>query len=172
MKEHFLAQHPEFVAELGTSSEEFQKNFASAAITFLQTAFKQIKKRISTQKSSIMLMDGFLLRNNSSFSKIQELAKRFTNIISEGEQSALSNEISMLRLNAQDLRSKIQNTNYLEAWRSQQSNYPLLYKLVRSLQALPYSIVNIERTFSDLVVIKTCKRNRLSVANIEACLLV
>ena len=47
------------------------------------------------------------------------------------------------------------------------TSYPLLVKLARSLLALPHSSAAIERTFSQLKLIKNKKRNNLSNETLE-----
>jgi len=48
----------------------------------------------------------------------------------------------------------------------------LIFKLARAAQTLPYSTASVERNFSQLLDVKTIKRNRLGVENTEACLLI
>lgn len=73
------------------------------------------------------------------------------------------------------LREKLRNsTNKVSPvvlWKSESENYPNIYLLVQSLFVLPYSSVPVERIFSNLKDIKTPKRNRLTLDNLEACLM-
>ncbi len=59
----------------------------------------------------------------------------------------------------------------LETWKNLEDEYPTLCTLARALMVLPCSTVAVERAFSSLKNIKIPKRNRLTVQNLEACLL-
>ena len=54
----------------------------------------------------------------------------------------------------------------------QKEPIPNLSKLALAIHTLPYSSASIERLFSDMGNIKTDPRNRLSVENLEASLLI
>ncbi len=65
-----------------------------------------------------------------------------------------------------------ESCSFLQRWKSFGNKYPVTFKLARAVQVLSYSSVPIERKFSQLTDIKTLKRNRLSVENLQACLFV
>jgi len=53
----------------------------------------------------------------------------------------------------------------LKIWQSE------MVTIARAVTVLPYSSVEVERIFSAMKDIKNVKRNRLSLDNVEACLL-
>ena len=69
------------------------------------------------------------------------------------------------------LRNSITKTSSLTIWKSQSELYPNVYTLVRALLVLLYTSVQVERVFSTMKNIVNIKRNRLTVENVEACLL-
>lgn len=128
------------------------------------------------------------MKDGDCVSKIQKVAIKFKNLLSENEQLKLQAENASLNLNWLKIRNspKVETMNYdliiteenekdpsfLYQWRPFASKFPLTYKLACAVQVLPYSTVSIERKFSQLTDIKTLKRNRLSVENLQACLFV
>jgi hypothetical protein len=64
------------------------------------------------------------------------------------------------------------NPSFLYQWKPWESRFPITFKLACAVQTLPYSSVSLERRFSQLTDIKTVKRNRLLVENLQACLLI
>jgi len=71
-----------------------------------------------------------------------------------------------------DSSSKKDEVSFLRQWQPFADRYPVTYKIARAVQILPYSTVPIERKFSQLTDIKTLKRNRLSIENLQTCLFV
>jgi len=73
------------------------------------------------------------------------------------------------------MRKSLKNNKkeeYLRVWYDQRQYYPLSYKLACAVETIQYTSASIERLFSDMGNIVTVKRNRLTVENIEACLLI
>ncbi len=106
--------------------------------------------------------------------KIHQLAIRFSNIIRNDQLIKFGHEIKNLECNFIQIKKLFENNskgNWLNIWRTYQDSYPLVYKLARTMQVLPYSTVNIERCFSTATDIKTIKRNNISVGALQACLL-
>ena len=62
--------------------------------------------------------------------------------------------------NYHQVRKRIKNSleGSLEAWKQIHRTYPLIYRLARTVQTLPYSTSSIERNFSVLKDMKTIKR--------------
>ena len=80
---------------------------------------------------------------------------------------------SLLLNDESDINSlrRIQNlSSCLEGW-SKESQFPLIFRLAKAIQVLPYSSVPVERHFSVATDIKTIKRNNLTVDSVQACLL-
>lgn len=126
------------------------------------------------------MCDAFLLKDNKrSLKNIQKLGEHFSNIIEKEKRSYFYDEIQSLRRDFREVSEVItsfitrsSSKNCLEAWKTLKNDYPLIYKLAQAIQTLPYSTASIERNFSQLADIKTIKRNRLGVANTQACLLI
>jgi len=168
---------------------EFQKSFCEAAYDFLDAAIDNIKKRLLSQYDKLAFFECFSMKDQSCVSKVQKVASKFSNLLSENEISDLQNENVTLGLHwlkihnsSKDIVSIYSNENvdfesqtdpsFLHQWKLSASRFPITFKLARAIQVLPYSSVSIERKFSELTDIKTLKRNRLSVENLQACLFV
>jgi len=128
------------------------------------------------EEPGFTIVDCFELKKkkkNKTLENLCTLARRFDNIILPHEESDVNSEVETLENNYHQVRKRIKNSfeGSLEAWKQIHRTYPLIYRLARTVQTLPYSTSSIERNFSVLKDIKTIKRNRLSVQNLEACLL-
>jgi len=88
-------------------------------------------------------------------------------------RNAFINELENLQYNFDDISSavKMRRVSPLETWKTLEEDYPTLCILARALFVLPCSTVDVERIFSSLKNKKNSKRNRLTVNNLEACLL-
>ena len=171
-------------AEVSKLPQEDQREYYEKAFKFMSSVIYQMKTRISWRDSStlelspILQCQSFLLPKHMEFkdvkTNIQRLAKHFSNVISSLELTEIDIELHQLANHVEEIRKKIKivgKESYLQVWHTEKSRYPLLYKLVCAVEAIQYSTSSIERLFSDLGNIVTVKRNRLSVENIEACLL-
>jgi len=173
-KVYFLARHPNFNNELASLSEENQNNFFNAAKAFLEEALLQLRDYLPWKDSQILLLaDSFLLKTQYASTNLNNLAAQFSNIISKDELSLFNLETSRLTFAGLDVRKRIKKggANYLEGWKQVEQDFPLIYRLARAIWTLPYSSASIERNFSVMGDIKTIKRNKLSLPNLEACLL-
>lgn len=121
----------------------------------------------------LLLADSFLLKTQYASTNLNNLAAQFSNIISKDELSLFNLETSRLTFAGLDVRKRIKKggANYLEGWKQVEQDFPLIYRLARAIWTLPYSSASIERNFSVMGDIKTIKRNKLSLPNLEACLL-
>ena len=78
-------------------------------------------------------------------------------------------EAAFMRIREDHLSSKI---NIDQTWKLLSMEYPLVSKLALALLVLPYSTVSVERLFAEISDFKTPKRNRMTIENLEACLIV
>jgi len=174
-KKYFLKKNYQLRENLPKiQSEELEEECLKVAFDFLERAFKGIRTRLPSQESSIMLSDAFLLKSRSSFVKLQTLADRFTNIISETDKIEFFQELERLQFNWSEMKKRIEidfSSNWLDVWKLREDDYPLVFRSGRALQVLPYSTASIERNFSTLGDIKTVKRNHISITNLEGYLL-
>jgi len=171
-KEYFLLRHSEFSC---SGDEKDNLELLKVAQSLFMAVVKQMGARLPLEDDGILIADGFSLEGDSSIDKLRQLGKRFSNIINpRTELSKLSGEIDKLELNLNDIQSHNQSNaskNWLLTWESNRNSYPLLYRLARAIQTLPYSTVKIERCFSIATDVKTIKRNNLSSGSLQACLL-
>ena len=172
-RSYFLNKHSEFKNWLEEVIEEdVEKDFFEAASNFLQKAFNGIKKKLPSCDSILFSTECFLLKDQLSLDKMKTLAERFKNVIHGEEVGMLNKELNKLGYHVEDIHKKIAKIGFFEAWKQAKTKYPLVYKLMRATQTLPYSSVSIERAFSSALNIKTLKRNQLNVESLKGCLLV
>jgi len=170
-RENFLNKHTEFVQIL-SDMEDIQDEFFANARSFLTTAFNQIKTRLPDPDSIIFLTESLKMNDKSCIDKVRTIANRFKNVISEAELGIFNKELIKLQYRFEEIHDKITKHSFFEAWESEKNKFPLVYRLARAIQTLPYSTTFIERSFSSALNIKTLKRNRITTNNLEACLLV
>jgi hypothetical protein len=128
--------------------------------------------RLPDSDSALMLADSFLLNTEQDIDNIRRLGSQFNNVILPLEIAYFDQELEDLNFSFLDMNRTIANANSpIEGWRIYEKNYPMINRLFKSIQALPYSSASVERKFSEAGDIKTIKRNRLQVKSVEACLL-
>lgn len=106
------------------------------------------------------------------FNKWIYLKDKFPNIIRPEDQSSFQEQIQRLKYNFLDIKADAAHYSILEVWRKNKSKFPLLFDIARAFLVVPYSSCSLERTFAKCNDIKTLKRNRLSISNLESCLLI
>lgn len=168
---YFLEKHTEFEKLLEDADQALKIEFFNNAFEFLKTAFKEIRLRLPSPESIIFLTESFSLKNQDSITKIRLLAGKFKNVIAEHEVGLFNKELNKLQYRMEDIHSNISKQGFLKTWDHEKTKSPLVYKLIRALQTLPYSTVSLERNFSLAKDIKTLKRNKISTLNLQACLL-
>ena len=173
----FLDAYPHLKVFLENKDSQFCNNFFKVAHEFLETAFERIKKEFpfTDSDSCLMCVDGFLLRNKSSLETLKTLAARFDNVIPKEHFSKFNEEVNDLVHEGKRIGKKVNDTltsSFLSVWKQERDSFGMIYKLALAMQVLPFSTVSLERSFSVLTDIKTIKRNRLCVKNLQACLLI
>jgi len=172
--------HPEFQQKIAGFSQETKKSYIESAFNFLFTGLINVQERLPFTDSIILLCDCFLLKENTKcFYKMRKLGQALTNIINPNQITYFYDEVHKLEKDVIDVRDSInflmnrsEKKNFLHSWKVHKMDYPLIFELGRAAQTLPYSTASIERNFSQLLDIKTIKRNRLGIENTEACLLI
>lgn len=144
---------------------------------FIESAY-QINKRFNFRDEILVNMNlinpSIIL--DAKFSSIVPLAKYFPNLIQEDKLQELDNEWRLLR-NTDTMRDYItshSDLNIQEFWgkvskirRGDDSvMFPTLSNFVFNILCLPHSSANVERIFSQVNLMKTDHRNRLSTASI------
>jgi hypothetical protein len=173
-EEYFLKIHPTFKSDLEKLGIDFKTEFFDVAEKFMSESFLSIKKHLPFRDSqTLMLLNGFSPKSDARLERLNKLGSLFTNIIPANQKIKLEQELATLRINGLDISHKIDKNppSFLKIWEEELESYPLCYRLARAVQTLPYSTASVERGFSTLGSIKTNKRNRLSVENLEACLM-
>ncbi|KAB0790114.1 hypothetical protein PPYR_15565, partial [Photinus pyralis] len=117
---------------------------------------------------SILSPKNVLSKKNSS---IAPLAAHFPNLISENDLQKLDNEWRLLgntKLNVDPDVSIEEFWNTVENMRYGDDSpmFPVLTKFVFDILIFPHSSANVERTFSDVNLLKTNRRNKLSTSSI------
>lgn len=97
------------------------------------------------------------------------LAKHFPNLIAENELQLIDNEWRLLR----NIEIDMNNTLDIEkfgikkiCYGDETPMFPVLTKFVFDMLILPHSSANVERVFSNINIMKTDERNKLSSASI------
>lgn len=176
-QDYFLAKNSEFKALINEIDSEKRNDlsakFFQYAKGFLKTAFDGMQNRLPKPDSALMNADAILLRSDHDIERLKLLAAQFGNIIEDFEISDFHNETERLEQERVEINRVIENhkANPLYAWRQESESFPLVYRLLRALELLPYSTCSVERTFSGVKNIKTEKRNKLKVGKVEAALL-
>ena len=159
--------------KLSTFEKADRDQIASAAQNFVLTCLKTMRVKLPFQNEIISDANVIFLREFSK-KKWEALGNRYTNIItSKDELNLYKDEIGRLEYNFADIQYMTTMTKMtpLEVWKTLEENYPITSKLASALFVLPHSTATVERSFSTMKDIKNPKRNRLTVENLEACLL-
>lgn len=146
--------------------------FASAK-KFVTTVLTEMKQRLPLQQEVLSDLEVvFFTRFDKR--KWENLARQFTNFIPESCYVSFRNELERFSVKFDKAQNDKANShiNFLEEWNRLRDSYPLLWRLARAVAVFPYASVPVERIFSQLKEFKTKKRSRLTVKNLEACLLV
>lgn len=174
LQDQLLGSQSEAVQRLFEGCEpNAKKGILLAARKFILFSLKYMKKKLPYQNQIINDTKVIFLKEFDREKWIR-LQSRFTNIISsEKMRNAFGNELDSLQYHFEDISSvvKMRKISPLETWKNLEEDYPTLCTLARALMTLPCSTVAVERAFSSLKNIKNAKRNRLTIHNLEACLL-
>jgi len=172
-RKFFLQENKIFNELLSGKREEFIKEFFTIAESSLEAAFDDIKKRLPNMDSIVMLGDSIVIKEIEDIDNLHRIGQHFKNLYSESDFFQLNKELQCIKEEIEFIcRLKEVNDKYLiREWKTQREKYPQLYRLIEIIQVLPYSNSSVEREFSNLTLIKTFRRNRLSPNSIEACLI-
>jgi len=157
---------PSFFSMFGNTEEILE-----VAKSFFEACLDKMKEHLPYKEQVICDSEVIFLKLYD-YQKWINLRDRFTNMIKKDEYNDFEDQLGRLKKNFSDLRLETYHFHVMDIWRRNKSKFPLLFKLAKYLMVIPYSSCSVERTFSQCLDIKTLKRNRLSVGNLEACLLV
>ena len=186
------------IAEILVTSEEFEEQYLlkydslrnllnqvggdeknkiiSASINFLVMCLKQLKKRLPYANKIMDLSQVVFFEEDYNESKWLALKDLFPNILKTKKQrDDFATEVRKMEYShgkiRETLRNSITKISPLTLWKRESLNYPNMYLVAQAVFVLPYSSISVERVFSTMKDIKNRKRNRLTIQNLEACLL-
>ena len=153
-------------------SVSVRKEISSCAIRFILITLKYMKKKLPFEDELIEQVQVIFLEE---FNKNYwlSLGTRFSNILNTDKlKESFVNELDNFQFNFKKYKQiPILSSSPIQMWKSFKKPYPTMYLLAMVLIVLPHSSVCLERMFSQLRDIKTLKRNRLTIENLEACIL-
>jgi len=155
------------------SSTDVKKEILSATRNFLLLSLKKMKIQLPFNEEILKDAQVVFLKEFDK-EKWLRLQSRFTNILSTDKMRAcFCNELDSLEYRFEEIQSEIKakKKSPLESWANYEEEYPNICILAKAILTLPHSTVSVERIFSNIKDIKTIKRNRLTVENLEACVL-
>lgn len=170
-KENLLRQYSHLQVELEGIDEEFESQLFQVAQDFVISALERMKHWLPFDNQKLFNTEVIYLKHYD-INKWIYLKDKFPNIIPQEDQASFQEQIQRLKYNLMDIKADAAHYPILEVWRKNKSKFPLLFELARAFLVIPYSSCSIERVFSMSNDIKTLKRNRLSVSNLESCLLI
>lgn len=102
------------------------------------------------------------------------LGNTFKSIITPEKEEQFEFQLEKFYVKSAEIKATYQDYTGtpLELWIQLRSKYPHVAELAMAILTLPHSSVPVERIFSKMKDFKTFKRSRLTVENLEACLLV
>ena len=148
----------------------------NSTIKFIYVSLKKMKSKLPYTNEILLLCQCIFFEEASDEKKWLRLKDLFPNILRTRKQrddfalevGRMGDTYNRIR---EKLKSTISKTSALTIWKIESESYPNVYALVRALLVLPYTSVPVERIFSTMKDIVDQKRNRLTVENVEACLL-
>ncbi|XP_050515456.1 uncharacterized protein LOC126890507 [Diabrotica virgifera virgifera] len=166
-------------AKVQISLEELNESdkliFRKRCLEFFVEAAKQISQRFDFNDPVLINLNLISVNNILLLQKknrsIIPLVRHFPNLVAENQLQVLDNEWRLLRNT--DLESD-QNVNIEEFWSNIENMqygdgtpmFPVLSRFVFNLLVLPHSSANVERVFSDINLMKTDDRNKVSTTSI------
>ena len=172
-EEEYLNQYDTVKGLLEQVNTTSRATITQAATKYILLALKYMKKKLPYKGE---VWDDIEVVFFSEFNKKKwiNLMERFSNIISTDTlKESFIHELSRLEYNFPKIQYNMMllKPTPLRLWNGLKHDYPTIFVLVKALLVLPNSSVCVERMFSTLKNIKNPKRNRLTVQNLEACLL-
>ena len=166
--------------EIGRIINELPENDIQDVIAstknFVVAILNEMKNRAFVNDDAFKLCSQIFIQRGwvCDKDKWKTLSNTFKNIITLEKEEKFEFELEKFYVKASDIRDRYQDFSGtpLELWRQLKPRYPHLSELAMAILTLPHSSVPVERIFSKMKDFKTSKRNRLTVENLEACLLV
>jgi len=103
----------------------------------------------------------------------QKLGENFQNLISGDETRTFQNELNRMGINYERYRKEINTSKIIfEMWNNLSLQYPLMSRLAKAVFVFSHSSALIKLIFPQMQDFFKAKRNRLTIENIESCLLI
>lgn len=135
---------------------------------FLPTAFEEMRFDFHASLLSFAFIDG-------RYQQTPRTCQVFKNIIGDKEIKGFNNELDVLKQEritfSELMRSRRENPFIIWHQEVENKRFPIVYELIRALEVLPFSTVDMERAFSTINDVKTSNRSNLSVSRQESYLL-
>jgi len=169
----YISQYTSVKNVLDSLRQEEKEELIEYLVKFILLALKGMKKKLPFKEG---IWEDIKVIFFSEFNKLKwtSLKNHFKNIISNDElEEKFIHELGRLDYNFKRIQyqSVLTRQSPLTIWNVLKKDYPTLYLLAKALLVLPHASVPVERIFSTLKTIKNPYRNRLSIENVEACLL-
>lgn len=153
-------------------SDEDRKEVMNCHKMFIKKVLIEMQKRLPFWDDFLEKHKAIFLLKPPILNDWKYLLERFTNIIPLDYEADWRLELDRFALN-DDIVEEAKNfkNDFLTMWYHFGNTYPLISRLAIALLTVAHSSVPVERVFSWLKDVKSQKRNRLTVENLEACLL-
>jgi len=132
-----------------------------------------MRNKLPSLDSILMQADAILLRSPSDIDTIREIGLKFPQIIRKERLVEFNLELELIEGQQIKLASHFitlitKNSSAFSIWHQFSEKFPITYRFIRALEVLPYSTASIERNFSQMNSVKTKKRNKLSLPQLES----
>ena len=166
-------KYPDMTDLLNKLNLQTKRTLIKTAQEFIYRVIFEMKDRLPFNNEIINEMQVVFLKEFKA-SSWEFLRDKFSNIIKPEEKRAFTSELNRMEVGFARIRKEFRESdqNITKTWLNLSIQYPYMSKLARATLILPYSTVSVERIFAQIPDIKTPKRSRMTVENLEACLLI
>ena len=172
----YLMKYDSIKELLTQVSQSEKEEILSASIRFLYICLHQMKNNLPFSNEYLNLSQVLFFEEEFNEDKWLKLRDLFPNVLRTRKQrDDFATEVRKMEYTYNKIKARIMispnRISPIMVWRNEFSIYPNVSLMANALFVLPYSSVPVERVFSTMKDILSAKRNRLTVDNMEACLL-
>lgn len=175
----FLKRYSEFKERVESAKiairSGIEKEFFGIARDFVTKALNKMKEKLPFEQDVLnQSLVIYLEDREFNIDTWRSLGKTFLNVIRDKKILEFEEELERFKIQYLKIKDKYTSprTSIITTWNLLYDDYPNMTLLARALIVLPYSSSSVESTFSRLKAFVTPYRNRLSVENVEASLLI
>jgi hypothetical protein len=170
----FFVRYPQLSTYSKEGDERFKEKYVNSAFNFPKSALIELTVRFSDLDPIFSQLHGFLLQDKKSFDYLRGLGSRFEKTAVFDNLAEFFTQISVIEDNQNSAIKVIDDKNGSLAsnWRVLSDEFPQIFKLMQALQTLTCSTATLKCSFSNMIDIKTLKRNRIRIENLESSLLI